>query len=359
LNGKKFKINFDELIINTKQSILVTGASGFIGSRVVDKLLEFGFKKISCFTRLSSNLKPLLNVLDKYDCREISIIKGNLLSDEDCLKATENIDIVIHLVAGRGKSFPGCFLDSVVATRNLLDACVKQKMIKRFVNVSSLSVYSNFSMRHGSLIDENCQLEDNFLKRYDAYAYAKFKQDELVLKYHKEHGLPYVIARPTVVIGPGKKYIPAQVGIDTFGFFIHVGGSNIIPITYVDNCADAIVLSGLRKNVEGVVFNIVDDDLPNSRFFLKSYKKHVGPFFSLYVPYGMFFIFSYFWERYANLSEGQVPPVFNRRQCSFVWKKHKYTNQKIKEKLKWEPRVPMQKALKIYFDEESKLEDSR
>src|SRR5438874_10347596 len=51
--------------------------------------------------------------------------------------------------------------------------------------------------------------------------------------------------------------------------------SNTIPLTYVDNCADAIVLAGLKPGVDGEVFNVVDDDLPSSRRFLRLYKQNV------------------------------------------------------------------------------------
>ena len=61
-----------------------------------------------------------------------------------------------------------------------------------------------------------------------------------------------------------------------------------MPFTYVDNCAEAIVLAGLRKGIEGEVINIVDDDLPKSREFLRLYKKQVRRFFSIPVPYRVF-----------------------------------------------------------------------
>ena len=62
---------------------------------------------------------------------------------------------------------------------------------------------------------------------------------------HDRTGLPCTIVRPGIVIGPGKKAMPGFVGIDTFGFFMHMGGGSRLPLTYVDNCADAIVLAGL------------------------------------------------------------------------------------------------------------------
>ena len=75
-----------------------------------------------------------------------------------------------------------------------------------------------------------------------------------------------------------------RIGIDTFGVFLHMGGSKPLPLTYVDNCAEAIVLAGLVEGVEGQVFNVVDDEQPTSGRFLRLYKRHVGRFLSIPVP---------------------------------------------------------------------------
>ena len=117
-------------------------------------------------------------------------------------------------------------------------------------------------------------------RRQEAYCFAKVKQDEMVLEYAQRFGLPYVIVRPGYVYGPANEAITGRVGIGTFGIFLHLGGSNTIPLTYVDNCADAIALAGLRPGVDGEVFNVVDDELPTSRQFLRLYKRNVSRFTS-------------------------------------------------------------------------------
>ena len=337
-------------ILDQGETVLVTGAAGFVGSRVVDSLLRYGFKNIRCFVRPGSDhtlLKAVLQVHPENCCQ---VITGNLLSKQDCIEASDGVSIVYHLVAGRGKSFPSCFQDSVVTTRNLLDAVVKHQSIRRFVNVSSFSVYSNFRLRRGAIWDETCSVEDDLEKRYDAYAYGKIKQEEIVLAYHKKHGLPFTNIRPGIVIGTGKKAIPGFVGIDTFGVFIRIGGSQRLPLTYVENCADAIALAGLVPAIEGEVFNVVDDDLPNSRKFLREYKRKVRRFRSIWIPYPLAYLFCYLWEHYSVWSDGQLPAVFNRRMCSFAWKGNRYSNRKIKERLGWQPRVPMQEALEKYYE---------
>jgi nucleoside-diphosphate-sugar epimerase len=171
-----------------------------------------------------------------------------------------------------------------------------------------------------------------------------------------------VIVRPGAVFGPGKRELSGRIGINTFGFFIHLGGSNQLPLTFVDNCADAIVLSGLKPGVDGETFNIVDDELVTSKQLLAAYKGAVSSFFSIRVPYPLAYGFSYAWEKYSHWSKGQLPPVFNRRRCSAEWKGNHYSNQKLHERLGWRPRVPMEQAMKAFlaqFESNSDVRDQK
>src|SRR4029077_15052690 len=164
---------------------------------------------------------------------------------DGCNKATRDVSIIIHLAAGFDKSFAGAFMHSVLATRNLVEAFLEHGQPKRFVNVSSFAVYSNLKMNRRALLDENCTLEDSPQERHDAYGFGKLKQEELVRQYGAKYKLPYVIVRPGYVFGPGKRELNGRVGINTFGLFVQVSGSNSLPLTFVDNCAEAVVLAGL------------------------------------------------------------------------------------------------------------------
>jgi nucleoside-diphosphate-sugar epimerase len=176
-------------------------------------------------------------------------------------------------------------MNSALATRNLMDAFLERGQPKRFVNVSSFAVYSNLELKRGAFLDETCPLENAPQERFDAYGFGKLKQEELVREYGGKRGLPYVIVRPGAVFGPGKLALSGRVGINTFGFFIHLGGSNRLPLTFVDNCAEAIVLAGPKPGIDGETFNVVDDDLPTSKQFFRAYKKRAKPTFSVGLPY--------------------------------------------------------------------------
>jgi nucleoside-diphosphate-sugar epimerase len=280
----------------------------------------------------------------------IEVIRGNLLSRQDCTMATQDVRVVYHLAASTGeKSFPDAFMNSALATRNLIEAFLESGTPKRFVNVSSFAVYSTLTLKRGAVLDETCPLEDSPNERCDAYGFGKLKQEEVVRKYGFEHKLPYVILRPGAVFGPGKRALTGRVGIDTFGFFMHLGGSNQLPLTFVDNCADAIVLAGLKPAIDGEVFNIVDDELITSKEFLAAYKTVVKPFYSVRVPYPVAFALSRIWEKYSQRSQGQLPAVFNRRRCSAEWKGQRFSNEKIRERVGWRPSVPMEQAMQAFL----------
>ena len=342
----------DALIIGPDDPILITGATGFIGSRLVETLLDCGFRNLRCFARPSSEVARLEAIASRHDKgAKLAIVKGNLLSCEDCTAATKDVAVIFHLATGReGKSFPDAFMNSVVTTRNLLEASVLHKCLKRFVNVSSFAVYTNTQKPRRRVLDESCPVKTHPEFWDDAYSFAKIKQDEIVLEHGHRLGIPYVIVRPGSVYGPGKVSITGRVGIGTFGVFLHLGGSNMIPFTYIDNCAEAIALVGLQKGVDGEVFNVVDDDLPSSRQFLRLYKRNVGHFTSIYVPRIVSYALCYLWEQYSTWSEGQLPPFLNRNKWHAYWKKTRYSNDKLKTRVGWMPKVPTAEGFRRYFE---------
>ena len=341
-----------DYIASPADRILITGSNGFIGARVVAILLEYGFRNLRCFVRPSSNLDRLNKVLKHFDAvDDVELITGDLLIRDDCRRASDGASIIFHLAAGIQKSFAGAFMSSALATRNLLDAFLEHGQPRRFVNVSSFAVYSNLKLRRGALLDESCALEESFQERCEPYGFGKFKQEQLVIEYGKNRRLPYVILRPGTVFGPGNRSLSRRVGVDMFGLFLHMGGTNVLPLSFVDNCAEAIVLGGLKPGVDGEVFNVVDNDPLTSRQFLKAYRSVAGSSRSVWMPYPFARALCVLWETYSRWSKGQLPPVFNRRRCSAEWKGNRYSNQKLCQRLGWKPRVSMEQAMASFLDQ--------
>ena len=130
-----------EWLVGIDEPVLVTGANGFIGSETVKTLLEHGFRNIRCFVRPSGNLDRLQEVALGHPngASAVRIVEGNLLDPADCARTATGAKVIFHLAAGFDKSFAGCVMNSVLTTRNLLDAAVADRSLKRFVNVSSFA----------------------------------------------------------------------------------------------------------------------------------------------------------------------------------------------------------------------------
>lgn len=333
-----------ETLAGQDDLILITGGTGFIGRKVVENLRGRGFRRVRCLTR--SGIDASLTGNWANGRGELEVMRGNLLSREDCARAVQGATVVYHLAAARGeKSFSDAYLNSVVTTRNLLDALVHRACVRRFVNISSFTVYT----KRGEVLDESCPIEENPALRGEAYCFAKCRQEEIVQHYGRDHRVPCVILRPGYVYGPGNEGISSRIGIGTFGIFLHLGGSNRVPLSYVDNCADAIVRAGITPGIDGEIINVVDDDLPTSREFLRMYKKYVRHFHSIYLPRPISYMLCALWENYSNWSKGQLPPAYNRRIWHAYWKQGRFSNAKLRQLLQRSPLVTTAEGLNRYF----------
>src|SRR5437879_12736818 len=151
-------MEFDDFIIGRDDLILITGATGFIGSKLVQGLLKSGFRNLRCFARTSSKLERIEALCDRRPAgAHVEVFRGNLLSRVDCLAATKHVALIFHLAAGRGeKSFPDAFLNSVVRTRNLLEASLGHGCLGRVVYVSSFAVYAGVQKLWSVLLYASC-----------------------------------------------------------------------------------------------------------------------------------------------------------------------------------------------------------
>ena len=80
-----------------------------------------------------------------------------------------------------------------------------------------------------------------------------------------------------------------------------------MPLTFVDNCAEAIVLAGLRAGINGEVFNVVDDELPTGRQFLKAYRNKAKSLLSIRLPYVVGYTMCLLWEKYSSGQKNSYP----------------------------------------------------
>lgn len=168
--------------------VLVTGATGFVGSHVVDVLLERGYT-VSYVARATSNVQWL------HD-KEASRMDGSLFDMHSLRSAVEQADMVIHVAGLTAAKNENEFMrGNRDATRNVLDAIrAYRPELKRYVHVSSLAVSGP---SHNA---ETCVTETSGFRPITAYGRTKKLAEDLVNEAGKE--FPITIVRPPAVYGP-------------------------------------------------------------------------------------------------------------------------------------------------------------
>jgi nucleoside-diphosphate-sugar epimerase len=228
--------------------VLVSGASGFIGSHVAMHLAATGHDVLA-LGRDRARLAPA----QRAGCRILTLD----LASDDLAGAVQGQSAIIHCAAraspwGRPEEF---HRDNVVATERLLAAAADTGSIRRFVHLSSPSIY--FRFRDERDLGEEFQPPQRW-----ATSYAKTKwQSECIVR--KFQALSPIILRPRAVFGPGDRTIvPRLIAVAERGFFpLPSGGDAWTDITYIDNVVSAVVAAlQAPAGLGGRAFNITNDE---------------------------------------------------------------------------------------------------
>lgn len=237
--------------------ILVTGGAGFIGSHIVDRLLDEGLK-VRVLDDLSTGDK--MNLAAHQNNSSFEFMEGDIRDVDQVKAAVEGVDAVIHEAAlvSVTLSVKNPVLShqiNLIGTVNLLKACVDAK-VKRFVFASSCAVYGD-----AKTLPINERLEPKPLSPYAAH---KLGAEKYAKKFYEEHGLETVSLRYFNVYGPRQKYGPYSGVISVI---VNCLLENKAPTIYGDgtqtrdfvNVKDVVAANMLalsKKEAVGEVFNI-------------------------------------------------------------------------------------------------------
>ena len=326
--------------------VLVTGAAGFLGQAVVDRLVAHGILDINCFVRGTSDLTGLEEVKRENPRARMQYVTGNLLNKNDIRRALVGVDTVYHLAAGMTGAPASIFSNTVVASKCLLDAIENRPT--RVVLVSSLIVYGTSGLNADRLIAENTELDAHPEKR-SVYCHAKIWQEQLFREPTKDGLRDLVVIRPGVLYGQGNRNrgVPSRVGI-TLGNLVLALGRREAPLSHVRNCAEAVVIAGQNKQSSGEAYNVLDDNLPSCSEYLRRYKHDVNNIRIIRMPFPMAMLLARAVSGYHRFTHGQIPAVLNPYDARAVWKGHRFDNRKIKD-LGWRQVVPTENGIRDAF----------
>lgn len=327
--------------------VLVTGASGFLGAAVVERLAARGHA-VRALVRPGRRREHLerLAAAPRSGLGRVEVVQGDLDSPAGAAALLPGIGIVYHLAAAMTGSADAIFAATVVATEHLVDAMAAVPQPPRLVLCSSFSVYGVAELARGALVDETTPLEP-YPERRDPYAQAKLAQERVAWAAHREQRVPLTVVRPGVIYGPGGAAMSGRVGLSAKGILFHMGGSNLLPLTYVDNCAEALAIAGERCPGAGEIVNVVDDDLPSSRVYLRRYRRHV-PTTVVPMPYPVARGLARAAAELGRLSGGRWRAPLSPYAVDSTWKGQRFSNARLKA-LGWRPLVSTDEGLARTF----------
>jgi nucleoside-diphosphate-sugar epimerase len=278
----------------------------------------------------------------------LEIVTGNLGSPDDVAKAMEEVQTVYHMAAEMRGMAANIFFNTVVASRNLLQAILRERP-ERVVLISTLNVYGLAEVTTETAVTEEALLEASPDRR-DTYTHAKIRQEVLFRESLAQTGIGLTILRPGAIYGPGRLQIPSRLGLMFGKVLLKAGRSDALPVTYLENCADAVVFCGRSEAATGV-FNVVDDDLPTGAQYLTLYRKARKEVRSIPVPYPVMSVLSRLNQVCHDLSPEQVPAALTPYKAASAWRGHRFSNEKLKA-LGWQQPVPTREAMLMTFAEQ-------
>ena len=250
------------------QRVFVTGATGLLGSHVVERLGRAG-GRIVALVRRSSPHVAWLRSLDHVD-----LVEGDLRQPESYAQALQSCTGVIHCAGIVGEAYQDGMFEqvNVVAFKALLDLVRMVPSITRTVYVSTLGVYP-LRDHYGS--DEETRVA---VSGFDAYTNSKIAAERIAHQFAEDEGMALITLRPGFIYGArDRTVLPKLIRFMKSGFFIYVDDkTKLLDNTYVENAAHACVLALTRPALQAGVFNITDDPVVSKEAFIQEIAKHTN-----------------------------------------------------------------------------------
>jgi nucleoside-diphosphate-sugar epimerase len=318
--------------------VLVSGAGGFLGRHVIDRLYERGHD-VRAIIRPGSQEPTWRGRVEAF--------RADLRVHDNLISAFDSIDAVIHLAAATSGTEDLQFASTVVATERFLEAMTKSS-VKRLVHVSSLVVYD--WARAKTVIDEQTPLLEN---PYDMgpYTIAKIWQERIISRYAKSNSWKLTILRPGFIWGAGHTEI-AGMGRRLGKRYIMFGPFTRLPLCHVINCAHCLVTAAETPESANTALNVIDGDEIRVWRYVREYaRRSGGGGIMVPVPYRMGLGIAYlasFTSRTLFGKKGKLPSLLTPRRFESQFKPIRFSNCKVTEVLKWDP-VNFNECLKLSF----------
>ncbi|MFP4040369.1 MAG: NAD-dependent epimerase/dehydratase family protein [Desulfosudaceae bacterium] len=327
---------------NLSGPVLVTGATGFIGRRVVHQLLRSG-------QAVTALVLPEEDIPGEWG-QAVEVIRGSITEPAAVTRAAAGAGTIIHLAAvvsdwGDEALF---WRLTVEGSRLLFEQAVKNDC--RLVLASSIIVYGD-NIRQGP-----CPEETTYGKTFGPYGRTKQAQEKLAWKFYRELGLRLTVVRPANVYGPGSgPWLHDIVNV------LKTGAPGLISkgrgkagLAYVDNVADVLIRAGGRDQAVGRAYNACDElDVTWHRYF-SDLAAMIGVGRPASVPRPAAVVGAFAMEAAWKAFGVKKRPPLTREALNLIGSDNRVPADRVRAELGYEPRVGYAEgmaATRTYLDQ--------
>jgi 2-alkyl-3-oxoalkanoate reductase len=313
--------------------VLVTGATGLLGSHLIERLVAQG-DRVRALVRTGSRTEFL-------DALGVEIIRGDLTDQAACTAALGGVARVFHCAAkvgdwGRWAEFQtGC----IDATSSLAQAAARAG-IDRFVHISSTSAYGHPPDR-AEPIDETAALGQNVWV-LDYYTRSKVDCERALWQMAEKGTLPLTVIRPSWLFGERDRTTVPRF-IREFGrdrMLIVGKGDNPLSAVYAGVVADAAILAARDPGSRGEAYNITSHGRITQQEFLDLFADAFGvPRVTRHVGYRLAFAGGFALELRGRLLRSVSPPRVTRYGAWLLGRRLEYSTEKARARLAWRPSI--------------------
>ncbi len=315
--------------------ILVTGANGLIGRHLVRRLLQAG-NRVRIFVRR----KPEAEWMNDAN---VEVFLGDLGDPAAVDLAVKGAEIVYHAGAAMRGGAHDHERGTICGTQNVVDSMLRHN-VRRLVYISSLSCLHAAAARRADAITENWPIEPFPTKR-GAYTQAKTAAEKIVLDAVRDRHLRAVLLRPGRVFGPGMTLLTPEVARRIGNAFIVLGdGTRELPLVYVEDVIDAILLAAETSEFDGSVFHIVDRTRITQNQVVRDYiSKNAKKAKVIHVPVALVYTLALCVELLAKVLKRPAP--LSRYRVKSALARMQFDCSRAENDLGWRPRVGVASGL--------------
>jgi nucleoside-diphosphate-sugar epimerase len=313
---------------------LVTGATGLVGTELVESLLVRG-EQVRILARPTSRIQHLREM--KVDVRI-----GALNDNATLMAATQNVDRVFHCASvvsdwGVAEHFSQT---NVNGTRNLLAAATRAQ-VSRFVFLSTTDVYGF----PGAPVEET----ERPSPRGFPYADTKIEAEALVWSHRRRVGLPVCVIRPATIYGPGAEMVVTRVVemLRRRRMFLVDGGAHIMGLTHVSNLVNALILAADSEASIGQAYNISDgSEITWAEYIYALADLAELPRPSRSYPHWLALNLATIWEAYYRAVGRTDRPPMTRMFVEYMGTDQNFPITKAQRELGYQPRIHFDEGLR-------------